>query len=154
MLGRVEVWRSQFRFSDSAPAPNQPSVLGSPASRLWCCCSGRLTEPPDRSSRPTPPPVMLDDSFGFLIPQGELRTHAAWIEWAENEQRSAWLGETARSSWSFVSWFWQLVESRFALEVGEQVFGRGRQRHSAGPIRAWPKPQPSTPQHSTATTSL
>lgn len=47
---------------------------------------------------------MLDDSFGFLIPQGELRTHAAWIEWAENEQRSAWLGETARSSWSFVSW--------------------------------------------------
>ena len=93
---------------------------------------------------------MLDDSFGFLIPQGELRTHAAWIEWAENEQRSAWLGETARSSWSFVSWFWLLVESHLALVVEEQLFGRGRQRHGAGPIRmglARTPTQPTSAQH-------
>ena len=69
---------------------------------LWPPLAG-----PSRSTAAAgPPSSMLDDSFGFLIPaQTELRTHAAWIEWAENEQRSAWLGETARSSWSIVSWF-------------------------------------------------
>ena len=80
---------------------------------------------------------MLDDSFGFLIPaQTELRTHAAWIEWAENEQRSAWLGETARSSWSIVSWFGLLVESRCALVAEWPVSGKGqakaRRRPNAG----------------------
>ena len=139
------------RFTDlhrRATEQANRAAFGTHSSRLWCCYSRQLTELPDRSSRPAPAASMLDDSFGFLIPQGELRTHAAWIEWAENEQRSAWLGETARSSWSFVSWFRQLVESRLALVVEEEVLGR--QRHGAGPNTDGPGPNPIPARLSTA----
>ena len=88
---------------------------------------------------------MLDDSFGFLIPQGELRTHAAWIEWAENEERSAWIGETARSSWTILSWRLQLVGHPLAPGVEWQVSAPAGvcPGHGAQPNAALDRPNPA-----------
>ena len=48
--------------------------------------------------------VDTTDSFGFLIPQGELRDHREWIRWAENEQRAEWFAEKQEQVMEIVRW--------------------------------------------------